>query len=76
MDSILLFNVKSLKMKKGAFIALLALVTSLGVYAEGGKKVNKAGKKAKTENCEKTKCSGNEKPNCCIEQPTCCTKKN
>ncbi len=65
-------------MKKGAFIALLALATSLSVYADGGGK--KAGKvkkqKAKTECCEKTKCSEEQKPNCCDKQPTCCTKKS
>jgi hypothetical protein len=64
-------------MKKGAFIALLALATSLGAYADGGgKKKNKKKEKAKIECCEKSKCSKDEKPNCCEAQPTCCTKKN
>jgi hypothetical protein len=63
-------------MKKGAFIVLLALLSSIGVYAIGGKKSNKAKKKAKIECCEKAKCIRVEKPNCCAGQITCCSKIN
>jgi hypothetical protein len=41
-------------MKKGAIIALIALATSVAVYAGNGKKKSKH--KAKTECCDKTKC--------------------
>lgn len=63
-------------MKKGALIALLALATSVAVYAEGGKKKKAKKEKAKIECCSKSKCSNDENPNCCLGQPTSGTKNN
>lgn len=63
-------------MKKGAILALLALATSVAVYADGGKNRKKAKKeKAKTECCKKTKCSEEEKAKCSIVLPLCGTEK-
>ena len=58
-------------MKKGAIIALIALATSVAVYAESGGEKNKTKNKAKTECCEK-------KATCCptgTATQKCCAKK-
>ncbi len=54
-------------MKKGVIIAVVALTTSLAVFA--GVSNNKAAAKAKTECCNKTECCPNG-----TETETCCDK--
>lgn len=67
-------------MKKIAFIAILALATSVSVYAGEGEKKGKK-KKAKTEKCEKTKCcapaegASNQEGENAEAKPACCKKK-
>jgi hypothetical protein len=51
-------------MKKGAMIALLALVASTVVYAGNGDKKSKKKEKEKTECCDKTKCCPTETKTC------------
>ncbi|GEM_PF-2999878 len=60
-------------MKKTALIAALALATSLTVFAAGGgKKGGKAKKqKAKTECCERSKCTPGETPVCGDKKTSC-----
>ena len=52
-------------MKKGAIIAVVALATSLAVYAGVGN--NKTNEKAKTECCDKSNCcpNGTSNDDCC-----------
>jgi hypothetical protein len=69
-------NLKCKAMKKAALMALLALTTSSGLYADGGKNKNRKKDKAKIECCEKSTCNKKEKAGCCENKPACCTQKD
>jgi hypothetical protein len=63
---------------KFALIMLVAMTTTIGAFAGGTKKGEKARAKAKTECCtkDKSKCSSVKgKPDCCSSAPTCCPSK-
>ncbi|TAD96884.1 MAG: hypothetical protein EAZ97_13320 [Bacteroidetes bacterium] len=67
MQTILFVISNTKKMKKGVMIAVVALATSLAVYA-GFENDKKTEVKEQKECCEPTK-------DCCEVKPDCCTKK-